>query len=125
MHYNVISFVFSNLLMLVFHFLNYYVLCFRSRIAIIPQEPFLFCGTVRENIDPLDEYRDSELAMALQRCHLATAINRLGGLGSQVGHGGHNLSMGQRQLLCLVRAVLHNAKVGVVLTYFLIGGSIM
>ncbi|XP_069682959.1 ATP-binding cassette sub-family C member 10 [Periplaneta americana] len=83
----------------------------RSRIAIIPQEPFLFCGTVRENIDPLGEYRDTELTGALQRCHLATAVNRLGGLGAQVGHGGHNLSVGQRQLLCLVRAVLHNAKI--------------
>lgn len=97
---------------------GFYILCFRSRIAIIPQEPFLFCGTVRENIDPLDEYRDTELVGALQRCHLATAINRLGGLGAQVGHGGHNLSVGQRQLLCLVRAVLHNAKVGVVWTEF-------
>lgn len=70
---------------------------------------------MRENIDPLDEYRDTELFGALQRCQLANAINRLGGLGGQVGHGGHNLSVGQRQLLCLVRAVLHNAKVGVVL----------
>ncbi|XP_021924384.1 multidrug resistance-associated protein 7 isoform X3 [Zootermopsis nevadensis] len=83
----------------------------RSRFAIIPQEPFLFCGTVGENIDPLDEYRDAELLGALQRCHLSNAINRLGGLGAQVGHGGHNLSVGQRQLLCLVRAVLHNAKI--------------
>ena len=92
--------------------LFYYFLCSRSRIAIIPQEPFLFCGTVRQNIDPLDQYCDSELVGALRRCHLAAAINRLGGLGSQVGHGGLNLSVGQRQLLCLVRAVLHNAKVG-------------
>ncbi|PSN57205.1 hypothetical protein C0J52_05033 [Blattella germanica] len=83
----------------------------RSRLSIIPQEPFLFCGTVRENIDPLDEYRDTELVGALQRCHLATAVNRLGGLAAQVGHGGYNLSVGQRQLLCLVRAVLHNAKI--------------
>jgi ATP-binding cassette subfamily C (CFTR/MRP) protein 10 len=83
----------------------------RSRIAIIPQEPFLFCGTVRQNIDPLGQYCDSELVAALRRCHLAAAINRLGGVESQVGHGGLNLSVGQRQLLCLVRAVLHNAKI--------------
>lgn len=83
----------------------------RSRIAIIPQEPFLFCGTVRQNVDPLDQYCDSELVGALRRCHLAAAIDRLGGLESQVGHGGLNLSVGQRQLLCLVRAVLHNAKI--------------
>lgn len=105
--------------MLEFLFLFYYFLCSRSRIAIIPQEPFLFCGTVRQNIDPLDQYCDSELVAALRRCHLAAAINRLGGVGSQVEHGGLNLSVGQRQLLCLVRAVLHNAKVGDVLTDFL------
>jgi ABC-type multidrug transport system fused ATPase/permease subunit len=66
---------------------------------------------VRQNVDPLDQYCDSELVGALRRCHLAAAIDRLGGLESQVGHGGLNLSVGQRQLLCLVRAVLHNAKV--------------
>ena len=84
---------------------------FRSRLAVIPQEPFLFCGTVKENVDPLNEYHDSELMRAIQRCHLTSAVNRLGGLDAQVGHGGRNLSVGQKQLLCLVRAVLHNAKV--------------
>ncbi|KAJ9574989.1 hypothetical protein L9F63_007846, partial [Diploptera punctata] len=83
----------------------------RSRLAVIPQEPFLFCGTVKENIDPLNEYHDAELFQAIQRCHLTSAVNRLGGLEAQVGHGGRNLSVGQRQLLCLVRAVLHNAKI--------------
>ena len=106
--------------MLEFLFLFYYFLRSRSRIAIIPQDPFLFCGTVRQNIDPLDQYCDSELVAALRRCHLAAAINRLGGVGSEVGHGGLNLSVGQRQLLCLVRAVLHNAKVGDVLTFVFI-----
>lgn len=109
---------FFRFLVLEFLFLFYYFLRSRSRIAIIPQEPFLFCGTVRQNIDPLDQYCDSELVAALRRCHLAAAINRLGGLGSQVRHGGLNLSVGQRQLLCLVRAVLHNAKVGDVFTDF-------
>lgn len=109
---------FSGFLLLEFLFLFYCFLCSRSRIAIIPQEPFLFCGTVRQNIDPLDQYCDSELVAALRRCHLAAAINRLGGVESQVGHGGLNLSVGQRQLLCLVRAVLHNAKVGDVLADF-------
>ena len=84
---------------------------FRSRLSVIPQEPFLFCGTVKENIDPLNEYHEAELMQAIQRCHLTSAINRMGGLGAHVLHGGRNLSMGQRQLLCLVRAVLHNAKV--------------
>jgi ABC-type multidrug transport system fused ATPase/permease subunit len=73
---------------------------------------------VRQNINPLDQYCDSELVAALRRCHLAAAINRLGGLESEVGHGGLNLSVGQRQLLCLVRAVLHNAKVHDVFTRF-------
>lgn len=86
---------------------------FRSRLAIIPQDPFLFSGTVRENLDPCSQYGDSECKSALQRCHLADVVEGLGGLDGEVGVGGRNLSTGQRQLLCLARAVLHNAKVGI------------
>lgn len=78
----------------------------RSRMAIIPQEAFLFTGTLRENLDPLDQYRDSEIWTALQRCSLINVVRNAGGLDSKV-----NLSAGQAQLLCLARAVLHNAKI--------------
>lgn len=79
--------------------------------SIIPQEPFLFTGTVRENLDPLNQFRTQELWSALNRCNLSGVIKRLGGLQSRLGSGGQNLSIGERQLLCLTRAVLHKAKV--------------
>jgi ABC-type multidrug transport system fused ATPase/permease subunit len=83
----------------------------RSRLAVIPQEPFLFSGSVRENVDPLNQYAESELWSALKRCHLDIVVSRLGGLEASVGDRGSLLSVGQQQLLCLARAVLHNAKV--------------
>lgn len=83
----------------------------RSRLSIIPQNPFLFSGTIRENIDPLNQYPDSQLYRALEKCKLHTLVGRLGGLGATLEEGGKNLSAGQRQLFCLVRAVLHNARI--------------
>ncbi|CAI6363371.1 unnamed protein product [Macrosiphum euphorbiae] len=82
----------------------------RNRICVIPQDPFLFDGTIRENIDPLKEYMDSNIWSALQRCHLVATVKRLGGLGCYLGDN-YNLSVGEKQLLCLVRAILKNAKV--------------
>lgn len=86
-------------------------LFFRSQLAIIPQNPFIFSGSIRENIDPLTEHQDSEIWTALQRCCLHNTVKRLGGLSVELGENGVTLSAGQKQLLCLVRAVLHNAKV--------------
>lgn len=83
----------------------------RSRLAIIPQNPFLFSGTIRENVDPLDQYTDMHIYKALEKCKVHSLVYRLGGLGAILDEGGNNLSAGQRQLFCLVRAVLHNAKV--------------
>ncbi|XP_043489860.1 ATP-binding cassette sub-family C member 10 [Polistes fuscatus] len=83
----------------------------RSRLAIIPQHPFLFSGTIRENVDPLNQYPDLHIYKALEKCKVHSLIYRLGGLGAQLDEGGRNLSAGQRQLLCLVRAILHNAKI--------------
>ncbi|XP_011176315.1 multidrug resistance-associated protein 7 [Solenopsis invicta] len=83
----------------------------RSRLAIIPQNPFLFSGTIRENVDPLDQYTDMHIYKALEKCKVHSLVYRLGGLGAILDEGGINLSAGQRQLFCLVRAVLHNAKI--------------
>lgn len=117
----------------------------RSRLAIIPQDPVLFSGTVRTNLDPFDEYSDSELYDALTRVHLISASldddetltsqtatpRQPGGTGANtpgtatpsqtnanvftsleapISEGGLNISQGQRQLLCLARAIVARPK---------------
>lgn len=117
----------------------------RSRLAIIPQDPVLFSGTVRSNLDPFDEYTDSELNDALARVHLISAsveddeatltsqtatprhgngtatpdtatahqanTNVFTSLAAPISEGGLNLSQGQRQLLCLARAIVSRPKI--------------
>ncbi|XP_015120641.1 multidrug resistance-associated protein 7 [Diachasma alloeum] len=83
----------------------------RARLCIIPQNPFLFSGTVRENVDPLGQYPDMQIFQALEKCKLSSLVQRLGGLGASIDEAGGNLSTGQKQLFCLVRAILHNARI--------------
>ncbi|ODQ64107.1 hypothetical protein NADFUDRAFT_84114 [Nadsonia fulvescens var. elongata DSM 6958] len=103
----------------------------RQALAIIPQDPTLFMGTIRSNLDPFDQYSDTQIYEALHRVRLITRIpssvahmetedtasgenenrNQFYNLSSPVSEGGSNLSQGQRQLMCLARSLLKSPKV--------------
>lgn len=84
----------------------------RSRLSIIPQDPTMFEGTVRSNLDPLEEYTDEQIWEALDKCQLGDEVrNKEGKLDSTVNENGENWSMGERQLICLGRVLLKKSKI--------------
>ncbi|PKA63427.1 ABC transporter C family member 3 [Apostasia shenzhenica] len=84
----------------------------RSKLSIIPQDPTMFEGTVRTNLDPLGEYTDEQIWEALDCCQLGEEVRKKESkLDSIVTENGENWSVGQRQLVCLGRVILKKSKI--------------
>merc|ERR1719171_2622140 len=83
----------------------------RERVALVPQDPLLFAGTLRSNLDLAAAHADADLLKALEGCGMASLVAARGGLDAAVEFQGRNWSLGERQCFCLARALLRRAPI--------------
>lgn len=84
----------------------------RTKVGIIPQEPVLFVGTIRSNLDPFGQYEDNAIWRALDAVHLGDKVKEMPlKLDSPVIEHGKNFSLGQRQLICIARSLVIGSKI--------------